>query len=221
MNPSTTGLTIRFISSPRRSHSLLRGESSAGAARVMTRNTMATINDHQRIAWPETSGHTPITRNTTVNTQPKPRLLDDLTAWVLEKSSCVAMILSATYRRLCGNSALAADHHVQTPVASAGEQHVKLAREEIEVAARRPGTEQLRILCELLASDRRNREQQLDAGTAEPLLDLSHRMAAFVGMLILVHEPCRPAPGVQPAAAQSRVECGPPIPEGLYGRAPP
>src|SRR5262245_294800 len=92
MNPSTTGLTIRFRRSPKRSQSLLSGDSSAGAARVMTRNTIATINDHQRIAWPETSGHMPITRNTTVKTQPKPRLLDDLTAWVLEKSSCVAIV---------------------------------------------------------------------------------------------------------------------------------
>src|SRR5260370_42613778 len=109
---------IRLSSSPKRSHSRLGIVSNAGATSVISINSAATIRDHQRGAPRETSGVTPTSRNAAVNTQPKPRLLDALTSWVLEKSSCVAI----GYWSLT----LAADHHIQAAVLPAGQQHLQL-----------------------------------------------------------------------------------------------
>ena len=53
-------------------------------------------------APPDTSGHKAMIRNTVTNTQPNARLLDVLTSWLLEKSSCVSAILSFPIAR-CGS----------------------------------------------------------------------------------------------------------------------
>jgi hypothetical protein len=54
-------------------------------------NSAASIGNLQRGAPPVTSGQVPTNRNVAANTQPKPRLIDVLASWVLEKSSWVAI----------------------------------------------------------------------------------------------------------------------------------
>src|SRR5882672_3529459 len=80
---------IRLSSSPKRNHSRFGSASNFGTASVTSANAAATTSDHQRTAPPERSGHTAMIRKTAVNTQPKLRLLDAFTSWVLEKSSWV------------------------------------------------------------------------------------------------------------------------------------
>src|SRR5258705_199578 len=82
---------IRLSSSPKRNHSRFGSASNFGTASVTSANAAATSSDHQRTAPPERSGHTAMTRKTAVNTQPKLRLLEASTSWVLEKSSCVGI----------------------------------------------------------------------------------------------------------------------------------
>ena len=99
---------------------------------------------------PETSGHSAMIRNTTVNTQPKRAIARRLDVVGSGKILVGCHRTKSTWSIAITPSTLSADHHVEPTVATTGQQHFQFGTEAGKRACRRPGAKQRRPIRELL-----------------------------------------------------------------------